>query len=184
MTETFSIQVHPDAVNSCIQTYESFGWSVLSTQEVVRTLPPKQVGDMIENVTETYNKVTFQREITPHTPKLKEYQQEYEKCLDRISDNQASLDACRAPELHFKRILVYIVLGLLWLFVQMIPLTVICGALVVVRIVRYAKAYSAYRKDHKEKFDRNFDEKKELEARAQEILTESRAYLAQLSAAG
>lgn len=182
MTETFSIQVHPDAVNDCIQVYEAFGWSVLSTQEVVRNLPPKQIGsDTIENVVQTYNKVTFQREITKYTPTLKQYQQEYENCVNLINRNKDALNSCHAPNLHVKRLVAYV--GLILLGLLTYGSTVPAGVvLLVIRIVRYNTEKSAYNKCA-DQLNGYREENKKLETRKQEILTESRAYLMTVSTA-
>lgn len=176
MTETFSIQVHPNAVNDCIQVYEAFGWSVLSTQEVVRNLPPQQHGSIVEHVTETYNKLTFQRTIDKYTPKLKEYQAKYEDAQSKIaSNNELKRDTSK---FHFKRALLYVILGIIGFAIS--PwLSLIGFGLLVTRIVRYILD----RKEWHERWDRCYKENERLETRKQEILTESRAYLMTVSTA-
>lgn len=82
--ETKSLTVPPDAENDQISLWQTFGWELFSTQEVLSKdshLEEGFFGNSINSVTETthYIKLTFQRDPAnvPHYAELKRLETEF-----------------------------------------------------------------------------------------------------------
>lgn len=84
-TETFFTQCHPEKVNETIKIYESFGWSVIGTQQIT---DDKGVDNLNYRHYETYTKITFSRDYDiPNKATLKELQDKYDNLIETARKN-------------------------------------------------------------------------------------------------
>ncbi len=84
-TETFFTQCHPEKVNETIKIYESFGWSVIGTQQIT---DDKGVDSLNYRHYETYTKITFSRDYDiPNKAKLTELQSKYDSLIEKARNN-------------------------------------------------------------------------------------------------
>lgn len=170
-TETFFTQCHPDKVNETIKIYESFGWSVIGTQQIT---DDKGVDNLNFRHYETYTKITFSRDYDiPNKAKLTELQNEYDSLIANARSNATPY----YPSFPHKSMWVMIgsILLALMAMIEGWPIAVFL-VIAAVCCLWFVFAYRGYKNDQESYHSKTSSRDSSL-SRAANILNEAKKYI-------